>query len=84
MSIKLEDYEEFLQEVPAIRNVLDGTFQEASRLMSTSGLEEYMDGAKAMHISDAAVIWLFLIFRKCRWWSKSAAKILFPIASPPP
>lgn len=48
MSIKLEDYEEFLEDVPAIRDVLDGTFHEAARIMSPTGLEEYMDGAKAL------------------------------------
>ncbi|HBE93238.1 MAG TPA: VWA domain-containing protein [Gammaproteobacteria bacterium] len=49
MSIKLEDYEEFLQDAaPEIRDVLDGTFQEASRVMSPSGLQEYMDGAKSL------------------------------------
>jgi hypothetical protein len=48
MSIKLEDYEEFLEEVPAIRDVLDATFQEAARIMSPTGLQNYMDGAKAL------------------------------------
>ncbi|MDX2477227.1 MAG: nitric oxide reductase activation protein NorD, partial [Gammaproteobacteria bacterium] len=49
MSIKLEDYEEFLQEAaPEIRDVLDSTFQEASRVMSPTGLQEYMDGAKSL------------------------------------
>ena len=49
MSIKLEDYEEFLQEAaPEIRDVLDSTFQEASRVMSPTGLQEYMDGAKGL------------------------------------
>ena len=49
MSIKLEDYEEFLQEAsPVIRDVLNGTFQEAARLMSPAGLEDYMEGAKAL------------------------------------
>ena len=49
MSIKLEDYEEFLQaSAPEIRDVLEGTFQEAARIMSPAGLEDYMDGAKAI------------------------------------
>jgi nitric oxide reductase NorD protein len=49
MSIKLEDYEEFLQDAaPEIREVLESTFQEASRVMSPSGLQEYMDGAKSL------------------------------------
>jgi hypothetical protein len=48
MSIKLEDYEEFLEDVPAIRDVLEGTFHEAAHIMSPTGLETYMDGAKAL------------------------------------
>lgn len=49
MSIKLEDYEEFLAEAaPEIRDVLESTFQEASRVMSPTGLQEYMDGAKSL------------------------------------
>jgi hypothetical protein len=48
MSIKLEDYEEFLEQVPAVRDVLDGTFHEAARIMSPTGLQNYMDGAKAL------------------------------------
>ncbi|VAW66811.1 Rubisco activation protein CbbO, partial [hydrothermal vent metagenome] len=49
MSIKLEDYEEFLNEAaPEIRDVLESTFQEASRVMSPTGLQEYMDGAKSL------------------------------------
>jgi nitric oxide reductase NorD protein len=48
MSVKLEDYAEALADVPAIRDVLEGTFHEAARVMSPAGLEEYMDGAKAL------------------------------------
>jgi len=49
MSIKLEDYEEFLQEAaPEVRDVLESTFQEASRVMSPAGLQEYMEGAKGL------------------------------------
>ena len=49
MGIKLEDYEEFLTEAaPEIRDVLESTFQEASRVMSPSGLQEYMEGAKTL------------------------------------
>ncbi|MCW8964670.1 MAG: nitric oxide reductase activation protein NorD [Gammaproteobacteria bacterium] len=49
MSIKLEDYEEFLEAAaPEIHDVLQSTFQEASRVMSPSGLQEYMDGAKSL------------------------------------
>jgi len=48
MSIKLEDYAEFLENVPAIRDVLEATFLEASQIMSPAGLETYMDGAKTL------------------------------------
>lgn len=48
MSIKLEDYEGYLQEVPAIRDVLEATFQEASHAMSAHGLKVYLDGAVAL------------------------------------
>ncbi len=49
MSIKLEDYEEQLQDVaPEVHDVLKSTFQEASRVMSPAGLQEYLDGAKAL------------------------------------
>jgi len=49
MSMKLEDYEEFLTEAaPEVRDVLNSTFQEASRVMSPTGLQEYMDGAKSL------------------------------------
>jgi hypothetical protein len=48
MSIKLEDYEDFLSDVPAIRDVLEGTFHEAARTMSPTGLENYLNGAKAL------------------------------------
>ncbi|OUR74222.1 VWA domain-containing protein [Methylophaga sp. 41_12_T18] len=48
MSIKLEDYEEFLEDKPSIREVLEGTFKEASHLMSPTGLETYMGGAKSL------------------------------------
>lgn len=49
MSIKLEDYEEFLQDVPALRDVLNSTFLEATHLMSPNGLKTYMDGAVTLH-----------------------------------
>ena len=49
MSIKLEDYEDFLKDAaPEVRDVLDSTFQEASRVMSPAGLQTYMDGAKSL------------------------------------
>jgi hypothetical protein len=49
MSIKLEDYEEYIEGIaPEVRDVLEGTFQEASRVMSPAGLQEYLDGAKGL------------------------------------
>ena len=49
MSIKLEDYEDFLNDAaPEVRDVLNSTFQEASRVMSPSGLQNYMDGGKSL------------------------------------
>ncbi len=49
MSINLEDYEEFLaQASPEVRDVLEGTFHEAAHIMSPAGLQDYMDGAKAL------------------------------------
>ncbi len=49
MSIKLEDYAEFLEKVaPEVRDVLDSTFHESARIMSPAGLKDYMDGGKAL------------------------------------
>lgn len=49
MSIKLEDYEDQLQDAaPEIRDVLEGTFSEASHVMSPAGLQNYLDGAKSL------------------------------------
>lgn len=49
MSIKLEDYEEFLQDTaPEVRDVLSGTFQEAARVMSPAGLQDYLEGARGL------------------------------------
>ncbi len=49
MSIKLEDYEEYLQDfVPEVHDVLQATFNEAARVMSPAGLQEYLDGAKSL------------------------------------
>ncbi len=49
MSINLEDYEEFLEATaPEVRDVLEGTFHEAARIMSPAGLQDYMDGAKGL------------------------------------
>ena len=49
MSMKLEDYKEILEDVaPEISDVIESTFLEASRVMSPTGLQEYMDGAKTL------------------------------------
>jgi len=49
MSVKLEDYADFLREAsPEIVDILEGTFHEAARIMSPSALEAYMDGAKTL------------------------------------
>ncbi len=49
MSIKLEDYEEYIEDIaPEVRDVLEGTFLEASRVMSPAGLQTYLEGAKAL------------------------------------
>ena len=48
-SIKLEDYADFLeQSVPEVKEVLESTFHEAARIMSPAGLQDYMDGARAL------------------------------------
>ncbi|MDH5357545.1 MAG: nitric oxide reductase activation protein NorD [Gammaproteobacteria bacterium] len=49
MSIQLEDYREFLEEsAPVVRDVLEASFQEAARVMSPAGLDDYINGAKAL------------------------------------
>lgn len=49
MAIHLEEYREFLEKItPRVRDVLDGSYQEASRVMSPAGLQDYLDGAKAI------------------------------------
>jgi len=49
MSINLKDYEDKMKDVaPEVRDVLESTFQEASRVMSPAGLESYMEGGKAL------------------------------------
>jgi len=48
-SIKLEDYSEFLQETaPEVKDVLESTFHDAARIMSPAGLQDYLDGARAL------------------------------------
>jgi len=49
MAIKLEDYEDYLQDTaPEIRDVLESTFSEAAHVMSPTGLQNYLEGAKAL------------------------------------
>jgi len=49
MSIKLEDYQEQLKDAaPEVRSVLEGNFQEAARVMSPAGLQEYLEAAKGL------------------------------------
>jgi hypothetical protein len=49
MTIKLEDYEEYLEgAAPEIRDVLQSTFSEAAHVMSPTGLQNYLEGARAL------------------------------------
>ena len=49
MSIKLEDYTEFLEQTtPGIRAAMEGSFHEAARVMSQAALQEYLEGAKGL------------------------------------
>ncbi len=49
MSIQLSEYEADLEAIaPEVHDILEGTFQEASRVMSPAGLQEYLDGAKSL------------------------------------
>ena len=49
MAIQLEEYQEFLQKIsPEVRDVLEGSYQEATRVMSPAGLQDYLDGAKGL------------------------------------
>lgn len=49
MAIHLEEYREFLEKItPRVHDVLDGSYQEATRVMSPAGLLDYLDGAKAI------------------------------------
>jgi nitric oxide reductase NorD protein len=49
MTLKLDDYRETLQDIdPAIMDTLEGVFQEASRVMSPSGLHDYLEGARGL------------------------------------
>jgi hypothetical protein len=49
MSLKLDDYKEcFEQAAPEIRDTLESTFHEASRIMSPAGLQDYLEGGKGL------------------------------------
>ena len=71
MAIKLEDYEEFLQDAaPEVRSVLESTFLEASRVMSPVGLQTYMEGAKGLcHLGRGSVA------HSCVSWFTQHARI---------
>ncbi len=48
-SIHLESYSELLEKTsPEIRIALEGAFHEAARIMSPTGLEAYLEGAKTL------------------------------------
>lgn len=47
--ILLEEYAEFLEQItPEVKEVLDATFADAARVISPAGLQDYLDGAKAL------------------------------------
>ncbi len=49
MTLKLDDYRDTLQDIdPAIMDTLEGVFQEASRVMSPTGLHDYLEGARGL------------------------------------
>ncbi len=49
MSVNLDDYrDELVQAAPELADTLESTFHEAARLMSPSGLSDYLDGARGM------------------------------------
>jgi nitric oxide reductase NorD protein len=49
MSLHLEDYRDFLaQAEPHVRDTLEASFHEASRVMSPDGLRSYIDGAMTL------------------------------------
>jgi hypothetical protein len=49
MSISLKDYEEEIKDLaPEVRDVLESSFQEASRVMSPAGLGTYLEGGRAL------------------------------------
>lgn len=49
MSINLDDYRECLERTaPELKDTLDATFHEAARVMSPAGLQDYLEGARAL------------------------------------
>lgn len=49
MKVNLDDYrEELIAAAPELEDTLEGIFNESARLMSRSGLKDFMDGARAM------------------------------------
>lgn len=49
MKVNLDDYrEELIAAAPELEDTLEGIFNESARLMSPSGLKDFMDGARAM------------------------------------
>ncbi|MES9869388.1 MAG: nitric oxide reductase activation protein NorD [Sedimenticola sp.] len=49
MSVNLEDYiEDFAEAAPEIHDTLEATFHEAARVMSPAGLQDYLDGGRAL------------------------------------
>ncbi len=49
MTVELDEYrQELIAAAPELAETLDGLFHESARLMSPSGLKDYLDGARAM------------------------------------
>ena len=49
MTIKLEDYAACLEKAaPEVTDTLESTFRDAARVMSSAGLHDYMEGARAL------------------------------------
>jgi hypothetical protein len=49
MSVSLDDYRDFLEQTEShVRDTLEASFSEAARFMSPRGLQNYLEGAKAL------------------------------------
>lgn len=49
MSINLDDYrEQLIKTAPELADTLDGIFQEAARVISPAGLQDYLQGARGL------------------------------------